>query len=139
MPTISGNRISGNYIGTDVTGSVAMGNQGGADGVDINANPGPASGNFVGWDGVGDPTLMRNIISGFTGSTLGGVNMVVGAQGNVVAGNYIGIGATGAPLGNGQYGISMDYATANTLAARNWIAGQGTAIRFFGSGGFEAP
>lgn len=203
---LSGNRISGNFIGTDVTGTAAMSGQGSAEGVDISANPGPASGNFVGWDGVGDPVLMRNVISGFTGSTLGGVNMVVGAQGNVVAGNYIGtdvtgthaipnfygvelgsnpsvynniigntgaqdaasarnvisgnsftgvdinsangthdnavvgnyigIGATGAPLGNGQYGISMDYSAANTLVARNWIAGQGTAIRFFGSGSF---
>jgi CSLREA domain-containing protein len=204
---LSGNRISGNFIGTDVTGTAAMGGQGGAEGVDISANPGPASGNYVGWDGVGDPALMRNIISGFTGVALGGVNMVVGAQGNVVAGNYIGTDVTGtraipnffgvelgsnpnvynniigntgaqdaasarnvisgnsfagvdinaangthdnavignyigmnatgaATLANGQYGISMDYASANTLVARNWIAGQGTAIRFFGSGSF---
>jgi len=203
---LSGNIIAGNYIGTDVTGSVAMSNQGGADGVDINANPGPASGNYVGWNGSGDPVLMRNVISGFTGTTYAGVNMTVGAYANVVAGNYIGtdatgtkaipnffgielgsnssvygnvignlgaqdpasarnvisgnsftgvdinaangthdnavignyigMDATGAPLGNGQYGISMDYASANTLVARNWIAGQGTAIRFFGSGSF---
>ena len=204
---LSGNRISGNFIGTDVTGTAAMGGQGSAEGVDISANPGPASGNFVGWDGAGDPALMRNIISGFTGSTLGGVNMVVGAQGNVVAGNYIGTDVTGtqsianfygielgsnssvynniigntgaqnaaaarnvisgnsfagvdingangthdnavvgnyigmnaagtATLANGSYGISMEFATANTLVARNWIAGQGTAIRFFGSGTF---
>lgn len=203
---LSGNRISGNYIGTDATGSTAMAGQGGAEGVDISSSPGPASGNYVGWDGVGDAALMRNVISGFTGSTLGGVNMVVGAQGNIVAsnyigtdatgtlaipnffgvelgsnssvynniigsngtmdvnsarnvisgnnftgidingangtrdnaviGNYIGVNAAGALLGNGQYGISMDYASATTLVARNWIAGQGTAIRFFGSGSF---
>jgi CSLREA domain-containing protein len=204
---LSGNRISGNYIGTDVTGTVAMSNQGSAEGVDISASPGPASGNYVGWDGVGDPVLMRNVISGFTGVGYGGVNMVVGAQGNIVAGNYIGTDATGlhaipnwagielgsngsvyhniigsdgtldyklarnviagnnfagvdinaangthdnavignyigvkadgsGTLGNGQYGISMDYAAANTLIARNWIAGQGTAIRFFASGSF---
>ncbi|MBS0439443.1 MAG: hypothetical protein JSS33_08565 [Proteobacteria bacterium] len=203
---LSGNRISGNYIGTDASGSVAMGNQGGADGVDINANPGPATGNYVGWDGVGDPALMRNVISGFTGSTMAGVGMTVGAQNNIVAGNYIGTDATGThpignffgvslgsnssifhnvigsdgnldrikarnvisgntftgvdinaangthdnavignyigvdaagkPLGNGQYGISMDYSGANTLVNGNWIAGQGTAIRFFGSGSF---
>jgi CSLREA domain-containing protein len=203
---LSGNVIAGNYIGTDATGSVAMGNQGSADGVDINANPGPASGNYVGWNGVGDPALMRNVISGFTGTTYAGVGMTVGAFANVVAGNYIGtdatgtkaipnffgielgsntsvygnvvgnlgaqdpasarnvisgnsfagvdinaangthdnavignyigIGANGVPLGNGPYGISLDYASANTLVARNWIAGQGTAIRFFGSGSF---
>ena len=203
---LSGNIIAGNYIGTDAAGNVAMGNQGSANGVEINANPGPASGNYVGWNGSGDPVLMRNVISGFTGTTYAGVNMTVGAYANVVAGNYIGtdatgtkaipnffgielgsnsnvygnvignlgaqnpasarnvisgnsftgvdinaangthdnavignyigMDATGAPLGNGQYGISMDYASANTLVARNWIAGQGTAIRFFGSGSF---
>lgn len=203
---LSGNRISGNYIGTDVTGSVAMGGQGSANGVDINANPGPASGNVVGWDGIGDPTLMRNIISGFSASQHAGVGMTVGAQGNIVAGNYIGtdasgtlaipnfegislgsnasvyynligsdgaldinkarnviagnsfagvdvngangtrdnavignyigVNAAGAPLGNGSYGITMEFASAKTLIASNWIAGQGTAIRFFGSGSF---
>jgi hypothetical protein len=30
----------------------------------------------------------------------------------------------------------LDYAAANTLVASNWIAGQGTAIRFFASGSF---
>ena len=204
---LSGNRISGNFIGTDVTGTQAMSGQGTADGVDIGANPGPASGNYVGWDGVGDPVLMRNVISGFAGVTYGGVTMVVGATGNHVSGNYIGTDVTGtiaipnffgislgsnnsvfnniigndgtqdpasarnvisgnsfagidinaangtrdnavignyigmnasgkAPLANGAYGLSMDYATANTLVARNWFAGQATAIRFFGSGSF---
>jgi CSLREA domain-containing protein len=204
---LSGNRISGNFIGTEATGTQAMSGQAGGGGVDISANPGPASGNFVGWDGVGDPTLMRNIIAGFTGNSYAGVTMVVGASGNHVSGNYIGTDVTGsvaipnffgvalgsnntvhdniigndgtqdassarnvisgnsfagvdvnaangtrdnavignyigmnaagtATLGNGNYGISMDYATADTLVARNWIAGQGTAIRFFASGGF---
>lgn len=203
---LSGNRISGNFIGTDVTGTVAMSGQSGG-GVDIGANPGPATGNFVGWDGMGDPALMRNIISGFTSSSYAGVTMVVGAQGNHVSGNYIGTDVTGtkaipnffgvalgsnnnvynniigndgtqdptsarnvisgnsfvgvdinaangtrdnavignyigmnaagtAALANGQIGISMDYAAANTLIARNWLAGQGTAIRFFASGSF---
>jgi len=201
---LSGNRISGNFIGPDVTGTVGIG--GGA-GVDIGANPGPASGNFVGWDGVGDPVLMRNIIAGFTGTSNAGVQMVVGAIGNQVAGNYIGTDVTGknaipnfsgialgsnasvydniigndgtqdvaaarnvisgnsfdgidingangtganavignyigmnadgsAALANGSFGISIDFASPSTLVARNWFAGQGTAIRFFGSGSF---
>lgn len=204
---LSGNRISGNFIGTNVTGTQAMSGQASGGGVDISANPGPASGNYVGWDGVGDPTLMRNIIAGFTSSSYAGVTMTIGASGNHVSGNYIGTDVTGsvaipnffgvmlgsnssvhdniigndgtqdaasarnvisgnsfagvdvnaangtrdnavignyigmnaagtATLGNGNYGISMDYATADTLVARNWIAGQGTAIRFFASGGF---
>ena len=45
--------------------------------------------------------------------------------------------ATGtATLANGNYGLSMDYGYANTLVARNWFAGQATAIRFFGSSSF---
>ncbi|HET8943101.1 MAG TPA: hypothetical protein VFN13_14065 [Rudaea sp.] len=204
---LSGNRISGNFIGTEVTGTQAMSGQTSGGGVAIGASPGPASGNYVGWDGVGDPTLMRNIISGFTSSSYAGVTMVVGASGNHVSGNYIGTDVTGsvaipnffgvvlgsndsvhdniigndgtqdaasarnvisgngftgvsinaangtrdnavignyigmnaagtATLGNGNYGISMAYATANTLVARNWIAGQDTAIRFFASSSF---
>lgn len=201
---LSNNRISGNFIGTDVTGTVGIG---GGPGVDIGSNPGPASGNFIGWDGLGDPALMRNVISGFTGSGNAGVLMELGAIGNQVAGNYIGTDVTGmlaipnfsgvslgsnssvyhniigndgtqdatsarnvisgnsffgidingangthdnaivgnyigvnatgsATLPNGSYGISMDFGSANTLVARNWIAGQSTAIRFFGISGF---
>ena len=202
---LSGNRISGNFIGTDVTGTLAMSGQGAADGVNISASPGPATGNFIGWDGIGDPLLMRNIISGFIFNGAGAITMVVGAQGNRVAGNYIGTDVTGnvaipnffgvnlgsnssvfgniigndgtqnaasarnvisgnsftgidingsngthdnavignyigmnaagsATLGNGQYGVSMDLGSASTLVARNWIAGSGRSIRFFGSG-----
>lgn len=204
---LSGNRISGNFIGVDVTGTQAIGAQSGADGVAISANPGPATGNFVGWDGLGDPALMRNVISGFTGSSRSGVKMVVGAQRNVVAGNYIGTDVTGtqaipnfygvslgsnasvyhnfigsdgvmdlstarnvisgnsfagidingangtrdnavignyigmnangtATLANDDFGLTMAYASANTLVAGNWFAGQPTAIRFFASGSF---
>jgi CSLREA domain-containing protein len=129
---LSGNRISGNYIGTDATGTVAI--AGGSSGVDISANPGPASGNFVGWDGVGDPALMRNIVSGFSG-TGGAITMVVGAIGNQVAGNYIGTDASGTvaiPNGIGielgsnssvYHNIIGNDGTQNTLSARNVISG----------------
>ncbi|HEX6834423.1 MAG TPA: hypothetical protein VF132_12880 [Rudaea sp.] len=201
---LSGNRISGNYIGTDVTGTVAMGGQGSAIGVSIGSNPGPATGNFIGWDGIGDPERMRNVISGFTGVAFGAITMEVGAHANRIMGNYIGTDASGMnplpnwagielgsnnsvyenivgwdgvvdaakarnvisgnsfvgvdinaangtrdnaiignyigmnakgtiALPNGSYGISLDYATANTLVARNWIV-QGAAIRFFAAG-----
>jgi len=200
----SGNRISGNFIGTDVTGTAAIG---GGVGIDIAANPGPASGNFIGWDGLGDAASMRNVISGFSDFPNAGVMMELGANGNrvtgnyigtdvsgtlaipnwagvslgtnasvfgniigsdgtldsgaarniiagnafvdveingangthdnAVIGNYIGVAADGALISGGTiYGISMEFATANTLVARNWIAGQQTAIRFYGSAGF---
>jgi hypothetical protein len=76
------------------------------------------------------------VISGnsFVGIDINGAN---GTQDNAIVGNYIGVNAAGsATLPNGSYGISMDFASANTLVARNWLAGQGTAIRFFGISGF---
>ena len=201
---LSGNRISGNFIGTDVTGTAAIG---GGVGVDISANPGPAHGNFIGWDGIGAAVSMRNVIAGITATGSAGVQMELGANGNRVAGNYIGtdlsgthaipnwagvslgsnatvfgnvigndttldpvaarnviagnafvdieinaangthdnavignyigVAANGASsLGGTSYGISMEFASANTLVARNWIAGQQTAIRFYGSPDF---
>lgn len=103
------NRISGNFIGVDVTGTQAMGSQGSANGVAINAGSAspPATGNIVGWDGVGDVALMRNIISGFSGTIHAGVSMVTNAQGNIVAGNYIGTDVTGMVAIPNFYGVSL--------------------------------
>jgi CSLREA domain-containing protein len=127
---LSGNRVSGNYIGTDATATVALG----GGGVDISANPGPASGNFVGWDGAGDADLMRNVISGI-GGTDGAVTMVVGAIGNQVAGNYIGTDASGTfaiPNGIGiglgsnssvYHNIIGNNGYQDVLSARNVISG----------------
>ncbi|MEO7325886.1 MAG: CSLREA domain-containing protein [Dokdonella sp.] len=202
-----GNRISGNYVGTDVTGTRSLTTNPASGGIDIGGGNAPAYGNFVGWDGQGDPTLMRNIISGLASPYYGGVTFEVGAHDNRVAGNYIGtdpsgtqavpnvigvlvgsnanvyhnligndgsqdassarnvisgnafigvefdgsnstydnalignsigVDATGRNLlGNGSYGVSINFASANTLVARNWIAGNATAIRFFAIGGF---
>jgi len=85
-----GNIISGNYIGTDATGTTALGNSG--RGVYIAS----AADNTVGGDTAGE----RNIISGngFTGVEIAGTS----ATSNVVSGNYIGTDASGTvALGNG--------------------------------------
>jgi len=114
------NVIAGNYLGTDASGSVALG--GGA-GVSINGNPTPAVGNVVGWDGTGDPQLMRNVISGFMGSANSGVEMVVGAQGNRVAGNYIGTDASGLAAVPNFVGVSLG---SNASVFGNLIGNDGT-------------
>lgn len=117
---LTGNRISGNFIGTDVTGTLAIG---GNIGVDIGSNPGPAHENYVGWDGVGDPVLMRNIISGFTGSSNSGVMMEVGAQHNFVSGNYIGTDVTGTQAIPNFIGVELG---SNSSVYNNIIGGDGT-------------
>jgi len=131
----SGNRISGNYIGTNAAGTAAMDGQSAATGIDINGNPSPATGNFIGWDGSGDPALMRNIISGFANSNNASIIMTVGAQGNFVAGNYIGTDVTGnTALGNGTgvrlgsnndvyHNIIGNTGSQDEASARNVIAG----------------
>jgi hypothetical protein len=84
------NVVAGNYIGTDVTGNVAMPNVGG---ILISE---PSQGNRIGTDGNGvADAAERNIIAGVT---LSGP----GVTDNVIAGNFIGTDVTGSlALGNG--------------------------------------
>lgn len=108
----TGNTVLGNYIGTDVTGSAALGNDG--DGVLINEAPG----NTVG----GTATGARNVISGNSGSGV----LIVGdaADGNMVEGNYIGTNAAGtADLGNTEHGVHIDEADNNTIGGSAANAG----------------
>jgi len=99
------NRVEGCYIGTDLTGSTALGN--GNAGVLI----GEAENNLVG----GPTASTRNLISGnVEGVTIVGAT----ATGNLVQGNYIGTNASGnAAIPNGT-GILL-------LAPDNTIGGVG--------------
>src|SRR5205823_1641305 len=90
----SGNVVQGNYIGTDASGTAALGNRG--DGVII-----WDSNNVVGGTAAG----ARNVISANGGD---GVN-IFGGSANVVQGNYVGTDASGAAaLGNGLRGVEVD-------------------------------
>jgi parallel beta-helix repeat protein len=112
----SGNRIEGNYIGTDTAGTADLGNSN--DGVNIGAGPD----NIVG----GTTAAARNVISGNDGDGIfvSGGNM----SGNRIEGNYIGTDADGtADLGNSDNGVLLD-AAANVVGgtsagARNVISG----------------
>lgn len=110
--------VAGNYIGTDVTGTVALGNGAGGTGVGISIGGG-AQGNRIGTDGNGvADAAERNVISG--GILIGNP----GTNNNTVAGNYIGTNATGtAALGNGRYGIVI-----NTGAQGNRVGGAAAAL-----------
>ena len=88
--------VQGNYIGTDVTGTRALG--GSAAGINILSNNHVIGGLVAG---------ARNVISGNEiGIQVGG--FFSGTVGNVIQGNYIGLNAAGTgPLPNTQQGIAI--------------------------------
>lgn len=135
------NRVQGNYLGTDVSGSVALANSGGVvilGGVN----------NIVG----GTTAAERNIISGNTkplpiptlnvsgGVAVGNLNSFQGATGNLIQGNFIGTTVTGmTALGNGGPGVFLGETQNNTVGgtsrgARNIIAAnRGEGVQIYGS------
>ena len=125
----TGNKIIGNYIGTDVNGVADIGN--GSFGIRI----GDAGNNIIGGSNPGE----GNVISG---NEEGGVAIHgLTAIGNIVVGNYIGTGATGASdLGNKTCGIWIGGgAKDNRIGGsnpgeRNIISGNGGGIGINGAG-----
>jgi hypothetical protein len=125
----SNEQIQGNLIGTDYTGTKAIGNT-----IGINFQDG-GNNNVIGGTTPGS----RNVISGngygviFQGGS--------GPSGNVVEGNFIGTDLTGTnTIGNNGVGVGLGGgATNNTIggtspAARNIISGNGTGIGISGDG-----
>jgi len=113
----SGNMIQGNYIGTDKSGSLALGNT--LKGVQVDDAPDTLIGGTTAGAG--------NLISG---NLEDGVYLVnSGATGNLVQGNFVGTNAAGTgDLGNKLAGVTLDKAPNNTIggttaAARNLISG----------------
>ena len=119
----SGNTIQGNYIGTDVTGSLDLGN--GFDGVVLEISPN----NTVG----GTTAAERNVIAG---NDRFGVTLFTNTTtGNQVQGNFIGIGADGTTaIGNTQGGVFIgNNASGNTIGGG--VAGSGNTIAHNGAAG----
>jgi CSLREA domain-containing protein len=113
------NIIQGNLIGTDISGTTALGN---FDGVYI----GSSNFNTVGGMTAG----ARNVISGNRDD---GVEISIGGN-NTVQGNFIGTDASGtADLGNGELGVAMSRAIDNTIGGTD--SGAGNRIAFNGEGG----
>ncbi len=122
------NRVRGNYIGTDATGSVALGNV--STGVDIV----DSRKNLLGGAAPG----ARNIISanGLNGVGIS-ANSHAAADSNIVRGNYIGLDASGTrDLGNGANGVGTFNASFTLVGgtapgAGNVVsANSGVGIRF---------
>ncbi|MCA9429638.1 MAG: right-handed parallel beta-helix repeat-containing protein [Candidatus Omnitrophica bacterium] len=131
---VTNNRIQGNFIGTDVTGSVALGN---FDGVYIDQIGGIGN-NLIGGSNTGE----ANLISGNAGN---GIFLGRSISEDIVQGNFIGTDATGAgPLPNLGQGIlingldgfdhtigGVDPGAGNTIA---YNAGAGVFVNFLNTG-----
>jgi hypothetical protein len=117
-PNTMGNKVVGNYIGTDATGTKALGN--GSDGISIEDLSGTRTNTIIGGTTAGE----RNVISGNDASGVG-----LFGSGNRVIGNYVGTDATGTKdLGNGDDGVTIDSVPDNiiggtTAGERNVISG----------------
>jgi len=124
----SDNEVLGNYIGTDVTGSNAMGNA--LFGLLINGAPDNAIGQ------LGGGAVNGNVISG----NLGGGVLILGIAGghDILTGNFIGTDAGGtAPLGNLGHGvlISGGMNTDNGVGENTIAFNAGTGVVINGGTG----
>ena len=119
----SNNTIRGNFIGTDVTGTVAEPNQN--EGVALFSG---ASNNVIGGTSPAD----RNVLSG---NTHDGVAMFdAGTSGNHVEGNFIGLAVDGnTALANRDRGVFIANAASNNVIGGT-AAGAGNVIS--GNGNF---
>ncbi len=115
------NRVSGNYIGTDASGTKALGNE--RNGISIRDG---AQNNPVGGSSVAE----RNLVSG---NERNGVEIAgTDTMSNTVSANYIGTDVTGTEaLGNERDGVHISSSAQNNrvggsdVAERNLISGNG--------------
>ena len=123
--------VQGNYIGTDITGTLAFPNRN--EGVNLDGATGVLIGGLTSTPG----TAPGNLISGNTGV---GVDLFAGvSNNNQIQGNIIGADITGVnPLGNSLSGIlingSNNLVGGTSANARNIIAFNGTDVGSRGSG-----
>ncbi len=121
------NRIEGNHIGVDATGTTAA-----ANGTGIHISAGSAN-NTIG----GTTATSRNIISG--NSNYGILIQGSGSTGNTIIGNYIGTAANGdTPLSGSATGIRVFGVDGTTIggtdsASRNVISGNNFGISLYNS------
>ncbi len=117
-------RIQGNYIGTDVTGTIALPHS--REGIFL-----VSSNSLIG----GTTAAARNLISGNNGS---GIGLAFAAMNNQVQGNYIGTNAAGtAALPNGSgvaivEGAHDNFIGGTATGTRNVISGNtGAGVTFY--------
>jgi len=114
------NSIQGNFIGTDVTGTLARGSGGGSEGIFVKS-----AGNLIGGTNSGN----GNVISGGNDTGI----YLLNANNNIVQGNLIGVTAAGnSSLSNLNNGIVIYGSSGNLIggpvpAAGNLISGNGAS------------
>ncbi len=125
----TGNKIEGNFIGTDVTGMLGLNYTGPG----INVHKG------------GNNLIIGNVIA----ANANGINFEGGTSGNFVHGNYIGTNADGSSaLGNSEEGIRIGGGSAsniigsdgdgvNDIAERNLISGNNSNGIFIADDGSD--
>jgi len=126
------NVVQGNYIGTDVTGTIDLGN-GNAGVVLLGNSSSSVSGNLIG----GTTPAARNIISANKNGGVGiaGLGGSTTTTNNMVQGNYIGTDVTGtAALGNNNIGVGIVDGASNNMVGGT-TSGAGNIIAYNGSGG----
>ncbi len=108
----TGNVVEGNYIGTDLTGEINLGNS--ANGVNVSA-----TGNTIGGSSVG----AGNVISG---NSLRGVYVTGTGVSATVQGNYVGTDKDGLQtLGNTFDGIEVNFGAGGVTIQDNLVAANG--------------
>ena len=109
--------IAGNYVGTNVAGSAALGNNRDAAGAEAGIEL-FAGGVTIGGTAPAD----RNLVSGNNAGFARGIELW-DSSGNTIQGNYVGTNAAGTlPLGNAGAGIALD-GTVGVGSDNNLIGG----------------
>ncbi|MBK6725348.1 MAG: right-handed parallel beta-helix repeat-containing protein [Acidobacteria bacterium] len=123
----SGNKIQGNYIGTNAAGTAGI--QNGLEGIRIDSSSQTLVGGFG-----NDMPAARNIISA---NGRNGIALNDGSTQNRISGNYIGTKADGeTALGNTERGIRVGSSTSGTIIGGP-EANAGNTIAFNGSNGIS--
>jgi hypothetical protein len=127
------NVVQGNTIGTDASGTQALGNQTDGVGLDLQANN-----NLIGGTAAG----AGNVIAGNQNAGVS-VSAQNGGMGNQVQGNTIGTDVTGTRALGNQTGVLLQQGTIDCTiggtagGARNLISGnRGDGVRILGGGSF---
>ena len=116
--------VQGNFIGTDPTETLALGN-GGA-GIVI----GGSGGNRIGyaWEDCKNVIVNNGRVAALRGG--GGIEILGNAPANEVLGNYVGVTRAGLAMGNAGHGIYVSNAPAvivggSSASFANWVGANG--------------